>query len=206
MPPAPPLPPVALPAAADDASPPFPPLPPRPKKDGELDTCESPPLPPEPPPDDGPDAPGAPCLVDVFLIGQNPEQVDANRDDLLMDLLAGPLVIAFAVEGLDLRQQVARGGDMVQHPGRFPRREQRVDAKAGAGDDERVVARGDQGGRGLRGAAALPDNGVVNRSICSAIPDDCGFSLIGDADGAQFPQVAPLRGQLHQRGGGRVAL
>ena len=32
------------------------------------------------------------------------------------------------------------------------------------------------------GAAALPDNGIVDRPACPPIPDDGGFALVGDAD------------------------
>ena len=37
------------------------------------------------------------------------------------------------------------------------------------------------------GAAVLPDNCVVDRLAGGAIPDDCGFALVGDADGGDVP-------------------
>ena len=33
----------------------------------------------------------------------------------------------------------------------------------------------------ISGASVLPDNGVVNRLACFAVPQQCGLSLIGDA-------------------------
>jgi hypothetical protein len=53
----------------------------------------------------------------------------------------------------------------------------------------------------VRGAAVLPDNGIVNRLAGGAVPDDGGFALIGDADaGDILCREAGLRRDRAHRG------
>ncbi|MNV81194.1 hypothetical protein D3C71_1748430 [compost metagenome] len=51
------------------------------------------------------------------------------------------------------------------------------------------------------GAAALPDDGVVNRFAGLFFPDDGGFTLVGDADTGDLIGIdIGFRQHFHQRG------
>ena len=76
-----------------------------------------------------------------------------------------------------------RAGDVVQDPLDLSGREIGVRHKAGvfpdivchAGGLEQLVHKG-------RGAAALPDDGIIHRASSALVPQDGGLALVGDAD------------------------
>src|SRR5581483_10084269 len=72
--------------------------------------------------------------------------------------------------------------DMLEEPGDLAGREIRVEHEPGFGGDAGLKAALAQCCAEIRGAAVLPDDGVVDRLAGGAIPDDCGLALIGDAD------------------------
>ena len=90
-------------------------------------------------------------------------------------------------------------GHMVQQPLDLRPGEVRVGHKAGLLPDGLAVAGGDQLVDGLRGAAALPDDGVRDRLSGLLVPDHRGLALVGNTDGGDILR----RGvELVQRGAG----
>ena len=77
---------------------------------------------------------------------------------------------------------VARAGYRVEDPGRLGAREVGVENQAGACANELLMSRLSKRGTGVSGAAALPDDGVVDGHSCGAVPDDRRLTLVGDAD------------------------
>ena len=61
-----------------------------------------------------------------------------------------------------------------------------VQQQSGFFGDHGFVAAFAQFGTERRGAPVLPDDGFVNRLAGGAIPDQCGFALIGNADGSDI--------------------
>ena len=53
----------------------------------------------------------------------------------------------------------------------------------------------------LRGAAVLPDDGVVDRLAGLAVPDDGGLALVGDADGRDVARPQPGAAERLDRDG-----
>ena len=74
-------------------------------------------------------------------------------------------------------------GNVLQNPADFGGGEIGVDDQTGFGPDGvHEALLGELVAEGC-GPAALPDNGVINRSSGEFVPDDGGFPLVGDADG-----------------------
>ena len=90
---------------------------------------------------------------------------------------------------------------MVQDPADLGGREVGVGQQAGGGLDVVGEALGHQLVHQAGGAAALPDDGVVNGGAGGFVPDDGGFPLVGDADGRQVGGLdAALGHHLHHDG------
>ena len=79
--------------------------------------------------------------------------------------------------------------DMVKDPLHFGAGEVRVHHQAGGFADVLFHAVALELLADIRGAAALPDDGVVNRLTGLTLPNDGGFTLVGDADGGNFVGV-----------------
>ena len=92
-----------------------------------------------------------------------------------------------AVDGAE-RQVACFGGgagavDGIEQPGDLGGGEIRVQAQSGAGGDQIAVAGLIQALAQGGGAAVLPDDGVVDGSAGSAVPEDDRLALVGDAEG-----------------------
>jgi hypothetical protein len=75
-----------------------------------------------------------------------------------------------------------RAVDGVEQPGNLAGGKIRIEHQSGLGGDFRLMTGAPQRIAIIRGAAILPDDGVVNGLAAGAIPDHRGFALIGDAD------------------------
>ncbi len=80
---------------------------------------------------------------------------------------------------------------MVEQPGQFGRRKIGVGQQAGHLGDRLLVPGLAQGGAFRRGAAVLPDDGVMDRLARGAIPDHHRLALVGDADGGHLRSLNP---------------
>ena len=76
----------------------------------------------------------------------------------------------------------ANAGHVVEDPRDFRRGEISVEQQAGAFSNFLFMTGGAKVVAGFRGAAVLPDDGVVNGLASLAIPNDGGFPLIRDAE------------------------
>ena len=76
----------------------------------------------------------------------------------------------------------AHAGDIVEDPAQLGRREIRVEQQPGARPDERFAAVLLELRAICGGAAVLPDDRVVDRLACRAVPHDDGLALVGDPD------------------------
>ena len=95
----------------------------------------------------------------------------------------------------------ARAFDTLEQPSDLAGGKIRIEQQAGLGGDLRLVAARTQRIAKIGGAPVLPDDGIVDRLAGSALPDDRGFALIGDADaGDVLGRQAGLR---HRRAHGR---
>ncbi len=99
----------------------------------------------------------------------------------------------------------ARAGALhvVKQPGQLGAREIRVQQQPGAIGHDLFETFGFQCLADVRGAAILPDDGVVNRFSGSAIPDQRCFPLVGYADGRDFDPAGFLDGGATGSGGRR---
>ena len=79
--------------------------------------------------------------------------------------------------------RLARTRHSVEDPRDLGGGEIRVEAQAGLAAHVGLAMIESQLPASIRGAAILPDNGVVNGRAAATIPENGGFSLIGDADG-----------------------
>src|SRR5438270_1657086 len=86
---------------------------------------------------------------------------------------------------LAARGPPARVGDVVEDPRDLRPGEIGVQHQARAGPHQRLVALGPQPVADGGGAAALPDDGAVERRAGRAVPDDRRLALVGDADGGE---------------------
>ena len=79
----------------------------------------------------------------------------------------------------------ARAGvrHMIEQPSELGAGEIRIEHEPGLGRDHRFVADLAQPRADIRSAPVLPDNGAMQRLAGGAVPDERGFTLIGDADG-----------------------
>ena len=105
-----------------------------------------------------------------------------------MDPPAGQPPQQEAVHGAE-RQVAAPGhihcAGVFQYPGGLGGGEVGVYHQAAARRHHRLVPGGGQLGAAGGGASVLPDDGVVDGGAGAAVPDDCGFPLVGDADGGR---------------------
>ena len=76
----------------------------------------------------------------------------------------------------------ARACHVIEQPGDLAGGKIRIEQQPGFGGDLRFMAAGAQRIAKIGGAPVLPDNRIVNRLAGGAVPDDGGFTLIGDAD------------------------
>ena len=75
----------------------------------------------------------------------------------------------------------AGAGHLVQNPFELGARKVRIHQQAGLGANGLGQAPGTQLGAGGFGPAVLPDDGVVDRLACFAVPHQGGFALVGDS-------------------------
>ena len=92
-------------------------------------------------------------------------------------------------------------GNFAQNPMQLAGGKIRIEQKAGAALNQRLLARIAQRGHVVRGAAILPDDGAVNGFAGFAIPDDDGFALVGDANGGEGFRVDAGFSHCLARGG-----
>ena len=90
--------------------------------------------------------------------------------------------------GLRLR---ARAVHVIEQPGDLAGGKIRIEQQPGLGGDLRLMAGAAQRIAKIRGAAVLPDDGVVDRLAAGAVPDNRGFALIGDADAGDVARAKP---------------
>ena len=86
---------------------------------------------------------------------------------------------------------VARAGNGIEQPFHFGGGKIGVEQQSGAGRDHCGMAVFLQRGTDIGSAAVLPDDGVMDRLAGTAIPDQSGFALIGDADGGDINRCQP---------------
>ena len=101
---------------------------------------------------------------------------------------------------LAARGAAARVGHLIEDPRDLRPREVGVEHEAGALAHHRLVAVGAQPIADGGGAAALPDDGAVDRRTGGAVPDGRRLALVGDADGGDV--VAGDAGRLQRLGRG----
>ncbi len=150
----------------------------------------------------------------VPLAAANIEQQRARRVGRIgaMDLAAGQPPQQEAVDRAEgeppLPGRGARAGDVIEQPGDLGGGEIRIEQQPGLVADGRRFARRPQRGAVLRGAAVLPDDGVVDRPAGRALPDDRGLALVGDADGGHILGREPGLGHgvAHRRDDARPDL
>jgi hypothetical protein len=110
-----------------------------------------------------------------------------------------------AVDGtegeLALRGQRVRAGHVVEEPAHLGGREVRVDDKPRGGADRLRVTRLAQLRAGRLAAAVLPDDRVVDRLACAAVPQHGGFALVRDAHAGEVARGKARSCQRLARGG-----
>ena len=103
-----------------------------------------------------------------------------------MDTAAGEVPDQPGVNGTEeqfaLLGTLTGAGDIVQQPLDLGAGEVSVGNQTGLLADGIAIATGNQIVDDIGGTAALPDNGVVDGFAGCLIPDDGGFTLVGDAD------------------------
>ena len=115
-----------------------------------------------------------------------------------MDFAAGELPDQPGVNGTE-EQLAGIGplsgpGHIVQQPFDLGAGEIGVRLQAGLMTDGVAIAPLHQVVNDIGGTAALPDDGVGNGFPGRFVPDDCGFPLVGDADGGDVRRLYPQLG------------
>ena len=117
-----------------------------------------------------------------------------------MDAPAGQLPDEPAVHCAEQEQAAfgtfLRAGNVVQNPFQLGCRKIRVQHQAGLFPDDISKAPLAQLITVFSGAAALPYDGGANRFPGGFVPDNCGFALVGDADGGNLRRAEA--GFLHR--------
>ena len=111
--------------------------------------------------------------------------------------------IDVAEENLAIPGSLVRAGHVFQYPADFAAGEIGVDDQPGPVGDRCSIGRTRQFRAEVSCAAALPDNGGRDRLAGLAVPNDCGFPLIGDAARGDIAGADVL---LQQHGAGGVNL
>ena len=78
-----------------------------------------------------------------------------------------------------------------------------VEQEPGTSGNGGLVSDGPKGGAGVRRAAILPDDGVVDGAAGHPIPDDRGLTLVGDADSSDLRGTRVRIGDDGAHGGNR---
>ena len=103
-----------------------------------------------------------------------------------MHLAAGQPPYQKAVDGAKTQlargRAIARALDLVKNPREFCCGEVGVKQQAGLFRHHGFVAGILHCRTDVDRAPVLPDDGVVDRFAGGAVPDDCGFALVGDTD------------------------
>src|SRR5450830_184199 len=95
--------------------------------------------------------------------------------------------------------QRARAWHVVEDPADLGGGKIRIDQQTGFGANGILVAGGFERIAKRRGAAVLPDDSVIQGAAAIAIPDDGGFTLVGDTDGGNRGAVETGLGDSFRR-------
>jgi len=121
-----------------------------------------------------------------------------------MGLAAGQPPEQEAVDGAEGKPARARGRtrplDMIDQPTDLGRREIRIEHKAGAGRNRRLVPGLPQARAHVGRATVLPYHGIVDRPSAGAVPHDRGLALIGDPDSGDVAGTGSGFGKSFARG------
>src|SRR5206468_2359949 len=90
--------------------------------------------------------------------------------------------------------------DVIEQPGDLGGGEIRIEQQAGSSGYFRFMPAVAQSSAPLRRAPILPHNGVVNWASSRAVPNDSGFTLIGDADRSNIFRACSRLGECRTHG------